>query len=368
MQDGRTDWEHLLIPGSAGPRKGVASADPEGSVLEQTVWGAPRARLLSLGAGVQSTALLLLAAEGRIPCFDAAIFADTGWEPREVYEHLARLEAEVAAPAGIPIHRVSFGDLRADSLSDDYTTVLPLYITNADGGAGMLSRQCTQNYKLIPIYRTVRGLLGAAKRSRPCDKCAGSGRRVPPPSVGQPSSQLGECSVCRGTGDRTTVGAVSDPNAWVSMSIGFSTDEIIRVAPSRRRYVVHEYPLLDLGWSRDDARAYLAGRGFAETPRSACIGCPYHSNAEWTRLARHAPEEWADVIEFDAAIRKVPGATGIQGEAYLHRDRVPLPLSIRSTSPEPELPGCSPFGCRTMAGVDARLEDVIMENDERGVS
>jgi hypothetical protein len=50
----------------------------------------PVLRLLSLGAGVQSTAVLLLACDGVIPCFDHALFADTGWEPRQVYENLAR--------------------------------------------------------------------------------------------------------------------------------------------------------------------------------------------------------------------------------------------------------------------------------------
>jgi len=56
----------------------------------------PTLRVLSLGAGVQSTSLLLLTAEGRLPALDAAIFADTGWEPRGVYEHLDRLERELA--------------------------------------------------------------------------------------------------------------------------------------------------------------------------------------------------------------------------------------------------------------------------------
>lgn len=42
----------------------------------------PRLRALSLGAGVQSTTMLLVAAEGRIPAFDVALFADTGWEAR----------------------------------------------------------------------------------------------------------------------------------------------------------------------------------------------------------------------------------------------------------------------------------------------
>jgi hypothetical protein len=34
-------------------------------------------RVLSLGAGVQSTTLALMAAEGKLPGLDAAIFADT---------------------------------------------------------------------------------------------------------------------------------------------------------------------------------------------------------------------------------------------------------------------------------------------------
>ena len=44
--------------------------------------------ILSLGAGVQSTCLALMAAKGEVtPMPDAAIFADTH-EPKEVYEHL----------------------------------------------------------------------------------------------------------------------------------------------------------------------------------------------------------------------------------------------------------------------------------------
>jgi hypothetical protein len=41
-----------------------------------------RLRVLSLGAGVQSTTLALLAAHGEVgPMPDCAIFADTRWEP-----------------------------------------------------------------------------------------------------------------------------------------------------------------------------------------------------------------------------------------------------------------------------------------------
>src|SRR5688572_32281679 len=50
--------------------------------------GAGRRVILSLGAGVQSTALALLAARGELPLPEAAIFADTGWESAVTYAHL----------------------------------------------------------------------------------------------------------------------------------------------------------------------------------------------------------------------------------------------------------------------------------------
>ena len=68
--------------------------------------------VISLGAGVQSTVLYLLAAEGKItPEPAGAVFADTGWEPPYVYEHLDWLES---LDTGIPIYRVQAGDLYSD--------------------------------------------------------------------------------------------------------------------------------------------------------------------------------------------------------------------------------------------------------------
>jgi hypothetical protein len=57
--------------------------------------------VLSLGAGVQSTTLALMAAQGEIqPLPDCAIFADTGWEPATVYRHfeLAARPGRIAVP------------------------------------------------------------------------------------------------------------------------------------------------------------------------------------------------------------------------------------------------------------------------------
>ena len=45
-------------------------------------------RILSLGAGVQSSTLALMIEKGEIPMVDAAIFADVGAEPKKVIKWL----------------------------------------------------------------------------------------------------------------------------------------------------------------------------------------------------------------------------------------------------------------------------------------
>ncbi|GAB1642566.1 hypothetical protein [Krasilnikovia sp. MM14-A1259] len=283
-------------------------------------------RLLSLGAGVQSTVLALMAADGTLPGLDGAIFADTGWEPRRVYAHLNRL-AEVLAAADIPLYRVSSGDLRADALDPGHRYAsVPYFVRNPDGSEGMGRRQCTSEYKLAPINRKVRELLGAA---------APDFRRVPRGRVAE---------------------------QW----IGFSTDEIHRVSDRDRvSYVRKRYPLLELEMSRKDCERWLAARGWGETAKSACIGCPFHGNAQWRELRDNHPDEWADAVAFDQAIRK-GGARGLplNGEAFLHRSRVPLAIApidrvtraewrgrqgdLLDTLAELGDPdGCSPYGCRS---------------------
>jgi len=151
-----------------------------------------RLRVLSLGAGVQSTTLALMAAHGIIgPMPDCAVFADTGWEPQAVYRHLAWLMAPGVLP--FPVHVVSAGDLRADlqagvrgqrraSIPAYTRTVIPPVGEDGQGGTvvvgtrvlsagrvtiGMIRRQYTSTYKVVPIRRKVRELAGIAGRRSP---------------------------------------------------------------------------------------------------------------------------------------------------------------------------------------------------------
>jgi hypothetical protein len=288
-------------------------------------------RTISLGAGVQSTVLALMTADGTLPKVDAAIFADTGWEPRRVYDHLGRLEV-VLKEAGIPLHRVSNGHLRNDAIDPDHRYAsIPYFVRNPDGTDGMGRRQCTSEYKLSPINRKVRELLGAA-----------------PPDF-----------------RRVSKGRVAEQ--W----IGFSTDEVTRVSDKDGvSYITKRYPLLELGMSRKDCERWLRAHGWTEVAKSACIGCPYHGNRQWRELRDQYPDEWVDAVAFDEAIRK-GGSRGLplNGEAYLHRSRVPLAvapidrvtrtewadrqLDLFDLDEDGEPDGCSPYGCRSGAPVEA---------------
>jgi hypothetical protein len=309
----------------------------------------PTARLLSLGAGVQSTSVLILAARGELPRLDGAIFSDTGWEPAAVYAHLDRLEREVAGPAGIPIYRVASGDLRRDALDPSHRFAsLPLYVRNPDGSDGMGRRQCTSEYKLKPIKRKVREILGAALGA---DGVPG---RVP-----------------RGR--------------WAEQWVGISTDEQDRALDAAGQLKVGtvsyerlRYPLLELDLSRSHCAAVNASAGFPDTPKSACVGCPFHTNRMWRTMRDTDPDAWADAVAFDREIRTgYPHATAaghvLRRRQFVHRTRLPLdqaPIDRvtaaewkgrqgdlvaevtlaafqESLDDDAALGGCSPYGCHT---------------------
>jgi hypothetical protein len=290
----------------------------------------PTLRILSLGAGVQSTTLALMACDGTLPGLDAAIFADTGWEPPTVYRQVDLLEKSLA-DTGIPLYRVSSGNLRHDAINPAHRYAsIPYFVRNPDGSDGMGRRQCTAEYKLVPISRKCRELLGAK----------------PPDFRSVPRGRVAE--------------------QW----IGFSTDEIHRVNNKHDvLYLTKRYPLIELGMSRKDCDRWLKAHGWGHTAKSACIGCPFHGNAQWRELRDNQPEQWADAVEFDRAIRK-GGARGLplNGEAFLHRSRVPLDqapidrvsareyadlqLDIYDVLEDGDPDGCSPYGCRSGEPVD----------------
>lgn len=269
--------------------------------------------VLNLGAGVQSSTVLLMSIKGELPKLDYAIFADTGWEPAAVYRQMDWLE-EQAVEAGIKVHRVTLGDITNDgfeSIKDDALTAqkaggmmgldaelkakakaqgandhpgrwasMPYFTLGPNGEKGQIRRQCTYEYKIRPIERCLRRvMLGLKPRQR----------------------------------------APRDPvmRQW----FGISWDEVRRVRPDDTPWVRRYYPLCENHVTRTMCFDWLDKNGFDEPPRSACIGCPYHHNREWREMKADRPEEWEEAVAFDHAIRK---CGGMRGDVFLHSQRVPL--------------------------------------------
>lgn len=271
---------------------------------------APTISALSLGAGVQSSTCLLLACRREIPPFDVAIFADTGWEPQAVYRHLRRLQ-RLADRAGIPVRRVRRGDIRADALDPSHRFAsMPLYTLSPQGTRGMARRQCTHEYKIRPIKAEVRRMLGYPHPAR-----------VP-------------------------------AGVYAHMAIGISVDELHRAREADVAYMRNTFPLLDLEWRRGDCLTYLDEHGLGDTPRSSCIGCPYHSDQFWHQLRAESPTEWDDAVAFDHAIRHGSAranAAGhpLRGMFWLHRTRQPLDqVALRPRQAgSSHTQGCGPWTC-----------------------
>ncbi len=313
-------------------------------------------RILSLGAGVQSSTVFRMMCAGELPKADHAIFADTQWEPPEVYTQLDRLTEE-GKKAGIPVHVVTYGDIRRDALEgyvyNDKSRIghpfatMPLYtkgwtvkvlrsaaeldfeerldedeedrgIENVNGQMvdiingeitsaelemveminakvkeieqdGMLQRQCTSRYKIRPVAKKIKEILGV--------------------------NSFAKCKM-----------------GSIEQYMGISADETRRVRTSDIKAIKFFYPLIfenstsdnpmiwkRPGITREDCLNWNKKNGFPVPPRSACIGCPYHNNDEWRRI-KADPVQWDDAVAFDKAIRKHP----IKGECFLHNSRIPL--------------------------------------------
>lgn len=272
----------------------------------------------SLGAGVQSTTMLLMACHGEItPKPDIVIFSDVGWEPKNVYKHLEWLKTEVAK-FGVEIVTVSNGNIREDifnSVNDSkrfaslpFFTLSDIAIYDTDDleeevidenqtimfddfefdrpekkiighreQKGMVRRQCTREYKIYAVQQGVRRYLGYGKGQRVKEK--------------------------------------------VIMWKGISTDEIQRMDTSQDKWIEFRYPLIEKDMSRGGCLEWMRNKGYPAPPKSSCIGCPFHNDAMWLDMKNNDKESWDDAVLIDKTIKMLPR---FKGKAFLHRSCKPL--------------------------------------------
>lgn len=312
---------------------------------------------VSFGAGVQSTALLTLAGEGLIPFPKHWVFANPKAETEQTYAHLDRCrdylakhgrELTVVSAGDIYHEAIEFAQRRANSEVSRYASI-PLFVQNNDGSEGVLPRQCTTEYKIEPLdairRREVLGLkprqhapkepavnvwIGISADEQHRANAAGKWRNE--------TAEIGTDLL----GDPITVKRrVWEPIKWqvkVFPLLGLA------IMPNRTRVRDERFDACE-GWDRDDCLNWLKRVWPWPVPRSACVFCPYRSNAEWAAMKANDPADFAKAVEFDATIREAyrvgPDRRGhLAGVPYVHRSRVPLDQVDFTASPGVKRRGC----------------------------
>ena len=234
-------------------------------------------KILSLGWGVQSWTLAAMAALDEIPKPDYAVHADTTHEASGTYAH-AKKWTPWLEEHGVKVITVFAKGTRIGAVSDDSTkaVMIPAFTTNLQGGDGQIRRQCTSNWKISPIRRFIREVIGK-------------------PRAGMVES-------------------------WQ----GISLDEWHRMRTSDVAYMTNIYPLVDRRISRADCVAWLEEHGLDIPPKSACTFCPYHTKDHWKRMKQAGGADWDEAVTVDEAIRHQRSGHVL----FIHPSRLPLAEGI----------------------------------------
>jgi len=236
-------------------------------------------KIISLGMGVQSTALYFLSSVKMIERADHAIFADPGAELPKTYEILEMLQDWASLNNGIPIHVVNERNLLQDILKKQNLQGVRLASIPAfSESGGMVRRQCTGEYKIQPVIKKTRELHGLKPRQR------------------MPKTEM-----------------------W----LGITLDEIQRMKESQLPRIDYVYPLINQRMSRSDCYKVFKRFNFPIPPKSSCTFCPYHSDKNWKEIKQNHPKEWQQCIDVDNAIRD-SSKRGLKDKMYLHRSLIPL--------------------------------------------
>jgi len=256
----------------------------------------------SYGGGVQSNALLVLAAAGEVP-IDALYFANVGADSEN--PATLRYVEEIASPFAEK-HGIPFREVQVTKRSGELDTLLQaierrqgsVVIPALVEGSGISRRTCTVDFKIRLINRHIKLLV---------------------------------------------------PNAYVRIGIGFSTDEWQRARDTEwhEHYSSQEsaseqssalvgtrkerfgfwrqnyYPLLEKRLSRDDCHRIITSAGLPTPPKSSCYFCPFHRRSEWIVMKQQEPELFQEACRVDELL--AARHQRLQGKAvFLHPDRKPL--------------------------------------------
>lgn len=251
-------------------------------------------RAVSYGGGVQSTALLVLAAQRRIdfPVFLMANVGDDSEHP-DTLDYVRNVAAPYAEEHGIELALLDRRrrDGSVETLMDritDSPRSLPIPVRMPNGAPG--NRSCTADFKIRVIAKELK-------------------RR----------------------------GATADDPAVVA--IGISLDEIHRANTRHSEpYERLVYPLVGIGehsglaLRRNDCERVIRDAGLPVPPKSSCYFCPFHRPEVWADMRRNEPELFDKAADVEALLNERSRALG-RPPVWLTRFNMPLRDAIHQDLP-----------------------------------
>lgn len=307
--------------------------------------------IISLGAGVQSSTMALMAAKGEItPMPTASVFADTKSEPASVYKWLEWLRANLPFDTKV----VSKGNLFTDTLSPRPTGKflridIPAYVFHGGKNMGFINRSCTRDYKIKPIIAESRRIVQPQMKAW---------REAHKGALKLISDWKKECANAKREAKKNGVKKVSTPSrphsAWAECQsdplvvqwIGISLDEIIRMKESQEPWILNRWPLIELRMNRQNCLMWMERNGYPKPVKSSCTFCPYHGNDEWRKLTK---QEFAECVDLDTRLRTT--RIRVKGELFLHKSGIPLSQVDLSTEEERGQTDMFNNECEGMCGV-----------------
>lgn len=242
-------------------------------------------RIFSFGGGVQSVAVMVLQATGRLTPYDHFVFANVGEDSENpaTLDYLRAVVQPFVTKHGISLVEVTkhiFGEPVSlyDYLHTRKKTIpIPIWIE----GSGPGTRTCTEEWKIDVVDRWIK-------------------KQVPEKAIVGLGISTNEYQRARDTDWH---------DDYRGTPFGFS----------KKR----EYPLLDLRLSRMDCINVIAEAGLPTPPRSACWFCPFTSRGVWIERKRTEPELFEKAIALEDMFQ-IRRQELNRDPVYLHKSLKPL--------------------------------------------
>jgi hypothetical protein len=243
-------------------------------------------QVLSYGGGWQTTGMLVLITQGKLPRPDRIIIADTGREKASTWRYLEQTAHPRMREIGLDIEIAPRSLAYVDIYAHNGDLLLPAFTAK-----GKLSAFCSTEWKARVVERYLHlsalGFTPDAIASMPHDEVKRQMKR-----------RIDE--------------------TWTNW-IGFTYDERDRIKGHDGRW----YPLVEMMLTKTDNRAILRAAGWPDPTSSACWMCANMSNEEWRGVRDNDPGDFAAACAIDDEIRENDLFNGGSG-VWLHHSRVPL--------------------------------------------